>query len=83
MDWSSLMPFTYPCFVVWTTKAISIKKRRTVVSIRALNKITLLDAYPMLSQADILADLQETMHILTVNYLAFFYQWKVKPDWKY
>ena len=83
MDWNSLMLFTYPCFVVWTTKADSIRKRRTVVDISSLNKITLPDPYPMPSQADILADLQGVTHILTVNCLAFFYQWRVKPNQKH
>ena len=37
----------------------------------------------MPSQADILADLRRATHISTVNCLAFFYQWKVKPDQKH
>ena len=57
MDWSGPTPFTYPCFVVWTTKADSTCKERTIVDIGALNRVTLPDAYPMPSQADILADL--------------------------
>ena len=67
MDWSGPMPFIYPCFVVWTTKLNGTRKRRTVVDIRSFNKITLLEAYLMPSQADILADLQEATHILIVN----------------
>ena len=58
MDWSESMPFTYPCFVVWKTKADSTRKRHTVIDIRALNKIILSDAYPMPLQAYILADVQ-------------------------
>ena len=83
MDWSRPMPFTYPCFVVWTTKADSTRKGRTIMNIRLLNKITLPDAYPMSSQANILADLQEVTHILTVDCSAFFYQWRVKPNQKH
>ena len=80
MDWSSgSTPFTYPCFVVWTTKADCTRKGRKIVNIR-FNKVILPDAYSMLSQANILANLREATHILTVNCLAFFYQWRVKPD---
>ena len=74
MNWSGLTLFTYPCFVVWTTKADSTRKRRTVIDIKALNLITLPDAYLMPSQADILANLQKATHILTVDCSAFFYQ---------
>ena len=74
VDWNGPTPFTYPCFVMWTTKTDSNKKSHTVVNIRALNKITLPDAYPMPSQADILIDLQEVTHISTVDNLAIFYQ---------
>ena len=77
------MPFTYPCFVVWTTKAEGTSKGRTVINIRALNKMTLPDAYLMQLQANILANVQGSTHILTVNCSAFFYQWKVKPNWKH
>ena len=51
------MPFIYPFFVVWTTKADGTRKRHTVVDIRLLNKIMLPDAYSMLSQANVLADI--------------------------
>ena len=37
----------------------------------------------MQSQANTLADLQGATHILTVDCLAFFYQWKIKPNQKH
>ena len=77
------MQFTYPCLVVWTTKANGIRKGCTVVDIRLFNKITLSDAYLMLSQADILADLQRATHISTVDCLASFYQWRIKSNQKH
>lgn len=55
LEWASTStPFTYPCFVVWreTPKG---RKGRVVVDIWALNKITMPDAYPVPSQAEILA----------------------------
>ena len=57
LDWSGFTPFIYPCFVKWTTKADGTRKGRTVVNIRALNKITLPNTYPMPLQANILADI--------------------------
>ena len=74
MDWSGSTLFTYPCFVVWTTKADGTRKEHIVVDIRALNKITLPDVYLMPLQADMPADIQGSTHILTVKCLAFFYQ---------
>lgn len=49
-----------------------------VVDIRALNQITMPDAYPVPSQADILAAVQGTTYISTVDCASFFYQWRVK-----
>ena len=83
MNWSGLTPVTYPCFVVWTTKANGTRKERPVVDLKALNKITLPDAYPMPSQADIFASLQGATHITIVHCLIFFYWWRVKPDQKH
>ena len=54
-----------------------------MVDIRGLNKITLFDAYPMPSQADILANIRGATHISTVDCSAFFYQWGVKSDQKH
>ena len=53
---------------MWTIKANGTRNGRTVIDIRALNKITLPDAYLMPSQADILADLQRATHISTVDF---------------
>ena len=83
MDWSSPTPFTYLCFFVWTIKADGTRQGCTVVDNRALSQITLPDAYPMPSQPNILADLRGATHISTIDCLAFFYQWKVKPNQKH
>ena len=82
MDWSGFTPFTYPCFVVWITKVDGIHKGCTVLDIRLRNKITLSNAYPMLSQANILADCKRAIHILTIDCPTFFHQSKVKPEQK-
>ena len=80
MEWTtSSTPFTYPCFVVWRT-VNGERKARVVVDIRALNKITSPDTYPVPSQADILNAIAGSKYITTVDCSAFFYQWRVKPE---
>lgn len=81
MEWTSTAtPFSFPCFVVWRTLPDNTHKGRVVVDIRALNKISMPDAYPVPSQADILAAVQGAKFISTVDCSAYFYQWRVNPD---
>ena len=80
MDWTQgSTPFAYPCFVVWTGEG-EARKSRVVVDIRALNRITMPDAYPVPLQADILAAVSGAKFISTLDCSAFFYQWRVKPE---
>ena len=73
MEWTKrATPFTFPCFVVWK-HANGTSKGRVVIDIRALNKITLADAYPVPSQVDILAAIKGSTHISTVDCSSFFY----------
>ena len=51
-----------------------------MVDIQALNQITMPDAYPVLSQSDILAAVQGVDFISTVDCASFFYQWRVKTQ---
>ena len=81
MEWTtSATPFTFPCFVVWKETPDG-PKGRVVVDIRALNKITVPDAYPVPSQTEILSLLMHCTHISTIDAASFFYQWWVK--WKH
>lgn len=77
---STATPFSFPCFVVWRTLSDNTRKGRVIVDIRALNKISMPDAYPVPSQADILAAVQGAKYILTVDCSAYFYQWRVNPE---
>ncbi len=80
MEWTTTAtPFSFPCFVVWKTTPEGERKGRVVVDIRALNKITMPDAYPVPSQADILAAVRDSGFISTVDAASFFYQWWVNP----
>ena len=82
MNWSSPTPFTYSCFIIYTTKADGTRKGRIIVDIRSRNRIMLPNAYLMLSQADTLADYKRATHIPTIDCPAFFHQSKVKPEQK-
>ena len=80
MEWTTTAtPFSFPCFVVWkdTPGGESERKGRVVVDIRALNKITMPDAYPVPSQSEILAEVRNAKVISTVDAASFFYQWWV------
>ena len=80
MEWTTnATPFTYPCFVVWRT-VDGQPKGRVVVDIRAFNKITSPDTYPIPSQDDILNAIAGSKYITTVDCSAFFYQWRVKRE---
>lgn len=81
MSWSNdPTPFSFPCFVIWKTNPDGTRKGRTVVDIRALNKISVPDAYPIPSQEKILASMRGATHISTIDAASFFYQWPVKPE---
>ena len=81
MEWTtSSTPFSFPCFVVWREDT---NKGRVVVDIRALNKITMPDAYPMPSQAEIIAMIKDATHISTIDAASFFYQWLVNRSHRY
>lgn len=83
IEWTSTAtPFSFPCFVIWKDTPTG-PKGRVVVDIRALNKITVPDAYPVPSQAEILALLRDATHISTIDAAAFFYQWWVKRSHRY
>ena len=72
--------FTFPCFVVWRILANGSRKGRVVVDIRALNKITMPDAYPVPIQTDILSELREAAFISVMDCSRFFHQWRVNPE---
>ena len=65
--------FSFSCFVIWKT----ISKRRKdymIINIRALNRITILNAYSMSSQIDIFIAIKNVKFIFTINAASFFYQ---------
>ena len=64
------------CFVVWIN-VNGKPKNRVVVDIRALNKITMPDAYPVFSQTEILSQIKNSKFISVVDAANFFYQWWV------
>ena len=83
MDWTERpTPFGAPVFVVWKTvhvgpEKIPNRKARVVVDIRALNKISATDSYPLPLQGDIISAVRGCKYISTVDATGFFHQWNV------
>ena len=78
MEWTTTAtPFSFPCFVVWKDTPDGAKGR-VVVDIRALNKITMPDSYPVPLQSEILALIRGAKYISVIDAASFFYQWWVK-----
>jgi hypothetical protein len=50
-----------------------IDKPRAVVDIRGLNRISVMDSYQILLQADLFAELRGTRYISTMDATSFFY----------
>jgi hypothetical protein len=78
LEWTTKpTPYTFPIFVAWRTlykNEIPIRKSRTVVDIRKLNKITVSDAYPIPLQSDIIRTILDCKYISVINGIDFFYQ---------
>ena len=69
--------FNFFIFVVWKnvpSPDSDIKRKgRIIIDIRALNKITITDAYPMPLQLDIINAIRGSKYISVVNIKDFFY----------
>lgn len=77
MEWvTNPTPFGCPCFVVWRT-VNGERKGRVVVDLRALNKVTVPDAYPMPLQSEITDAMRGKKCISVMDGSAFFHQFLV------
>ena len=65
-------PFTAPLFVVWRV-VDGKRKGRVVVDLRALNKVVVLDNYPLPRQDEVIRSLRGTTHITVIDALSFFF----------
>ena len=79
MQWTkSPTKYEYPVFVIWRTVHFPGKpperKKKVVVNIRGLNKITENDAYLMPLQLEIISAVQGANYITVINCAAFFHQ---------
>ena len=72
--------FNYPCFVVWKTLADGKRVGRSVVNIRAFNKIARNDVHPVSLQSDVIASVKGCVYLSVLDALAFFYHWRVHPS---
>ncbi|VTT55674.1 unnamed protein product [Fusarium fujikuroi] len=67
------MPFTASVFIIW--RIVNGKpKGRAIVDLRALNKVTIPDSYPLPRQEDVIAALRGAIYILAIDALSFFFQ---------
>jgi hypothetical protein len=72
-------PFGAPAFVVWRM-VNGARKGRMVIDLRALNKVTIPDAYPMPLQQDVIRKLRGKLYISVIDARSFFHQFLVyKP----
>lgn len=76
-------PFSYPVFVIWRNLPNRERKGRVVVDIHGLNHLVILDADPLLLQADIIALCRGCLFISAMDATSFFYQWRVYPELQY
>ncbi len=68
--------FNYSVFVVW--KLINDKKKeRIIINIRDLNVITLLDAYFLSLQSDIISTIKKCNYLFVIDCASFFHQWRI------
>lgn len=76
----SRTPFSYPVFVVWRNLPNGERKGRVVIDIRALNKISQSDTYPLPRQSDIIAAVAGYQFVTVVDAVGWFHQFKVKRE---
>ena len=81
LEWTKQStPFSFPVFIVWTTKADGTRKGRAVVDIQGLNAVTQTDVYALPLQSDIINAVEGCKYITVVDCASFFYQWRVHPQ---
>ena len=73
MTWATKATlFAHLVFVVWRTVK-GKQKGRVVIDLRPLNKVTVLDNYPLLLQSDIINALRGKQFITAIDVTSFFY----------
>ena len=71
--------FNFLCFVVWKD-SLENRKDRVVIDIRALNAVSLSNAYFLSLQSEIIQAVHDCTFIFIVNCISFFYQWRVHSN---
>ena len=75
-----LIPFNYFVFVVWRTFLGGKRKNRMAINIKALNKISQSNTYPLPLQSDIIVSVTKYQFITVVNAVGWFHQFNVKKN---
>lgn len=65
--------FSFPVFVIWKANAQDKKKSCAMVNIQKLNKLVLLDSYPLLLQSKIITNVQSCTNLAILDAISFFY----------
>lgn len=83
LSWTTeATPYGFPVFVVWRTIHMPgqdpIRKGRTVIDIRGLNKVAVPDGYPMPLQSDVTSSVSGCPYVSVMDAAGFFHQWLVK-----
>ena len=76
-------PFSFPVFVVFKSDHQGKRKGRAVVDIHRLNKLVLLDSYPLPLQSKIIANVQGCTNLAVLDVASFFYQWRLYSDHRF
>lgn len=80
MTWATrATPFAHPVFVVWRPGKGGVPKGRVVIDLRALNRVSVPDNYPLPLQSEIIAELRGKSYITAIDATQFFYQFGVHP----
>ena len=74
-------PFVYLVFVVQRTIK-GQQKRRVIIDLYTLNRVTVPNNYPLPLQSEIIATLYSKKFITTINATSFFYQFSIYPPYR-
>jgi RNase H-like domain found in reverse transcriptase/Reverse transcriptase (RNA-dependent DNA polymerase)/Integrase zinc binding domain len=85
MRWAdSHTPSGYPVFVAWRLvnqpDGSRVRKGRTVVDIRNMNRIVEPDIYPLPAQQEIIQMVAGRNYVSVIDAASFFYQWRIHPQ---
>ena len=70
--------FTTPVFIIWRT-IHGERKGRVIINLQTINRVTILNNYPLPSQKKIINYLIGIKYITVLNINNYFYQYRIHP----